>query len=75
MTDWRDISCAPRDGTKIIAMVDGGEEFEAMWRDGWRRRRFGFYWGRVTGPFSTYTRPRYWKPLEAAEKSNVNQQP
>ena len=56
-TAWQPIETAPKDGTKILACVQGGFETLIVWWEAYRDSHEWFY------DNDSYTWPTHWMPL------------
>lgn len=70
MTEWQDISTAPRDGTRVLLLDDDGETILSGL---WGRRFFAkndsdWQWVMFEGDSETLCNPTHWMPLPQPPK-------
>ena len=68
MTDWHDISTAPRDGTVICIRNEASQECEGYWYRCWYRRN-RFWFDTKFDSWMIYDRPTHWRPINTGAET------
>lgn len=55
MSEWQDISTAPKDGTAVLAVDDEGQYHVVWWQHG--------SWVRAGDDYNLWVLPTHWQPL------------